>query len=150
MLGSWDFSGEPGHAHISLCASSLCGVPGRYEYIWSLCWCGWRAGTDFLFSLPLFGVFCVIEMEGGAGQYGFSSFYVLFGGYGTIEMAGLCCNSFSLSLVSCQYSWRADMCGRNIVIYFLWHFVAVSCGFFIFKLVIVDNLFQEVFEDLVP
>ena len=42
------------------------------------------------------------------------------------------------------------MRGRDIVIYFLWYFVAVSCGFFIFKLVIVDNLLQEVFEDLVP
>jgi hypothetical protein len=42
------------------------------------------------------------------------------------------------------------MRGRFIAFYLLWHFVVVSRGFFIFNLVIVDNLFQEVFEDLVP
>ena len=42
------------------------------------------------------------------------------------------------------------MRGRFIAFYLLWHSVVVSRGFFIFNLVIVDNLFQEVFEDLVP
>ena len=42
------------------------------------------------------------------------------------------------------------MRGRDIVFLYLWYFVVVSRGFFIFNLVIVDNLFQEVFEDLVP
>jgi hypothetical protein len=42
------------------------------------------------------------------------------------------------------------MRGRFIGFYLLWYFVAVSRGFFIFNLVIVDNLLQEVFEDLVP
>jgi hypothetical protein len=42
------------------------------------------------------------------------------------------------------------MRGRDIVFYLLWYFVAVSCGFFIIKLLIVDNLLQEVSEDLVP
>ncbi len=31
-----NFSGEPGHVHIRVCESPLCGVPGRYEYIWAL------------------------------------------------------------------------------------------------------------------
>jgi hypothetical protein len=30
-----------------MCASPLCGVPGRYEHIWSFCWSGCRAGTRF-------------------------------------------------------------------------------------------------------
>ncbi len=61
-----NFPGEPGHVHIGVCASPLCGVPGRYEYIWSLCWCGWRAGTDFL-SLALFWrVFVRLDRWGGA------------------------------------------------------------------------------------
>jgi hypothetical protein len=42
------------------------------------------------------------------------------------------------------------MRGRFIAFYLLCYFVVVSHGFFIFNLVIVDNLFQEVFEDLVP
>ncbi len=42
------------------------------------------------------------------------------------------------------------MRGRFIAFYLLLHFVVVSRGFFIFNLVIVDYLFQEVFEDLVP
>jgi hypothetical protein len=42
------------------------------------------------------------------------------------------------------------MRGRFIAFYLLWHFVVVSCGFFTFNVVIVDNLLQEVFEDLVP
>ncbi len=32
-----NFSGEPGRVHIRVCESPLCGVPGRYEYIWALC-----------------------------------------------------------------------------------------------------------------
>ncbi len=57
---------------------------------------------------------------------------------------------FHFLLVSYRYSWRADKRGRDIVVYFLWYSVAVSCGVLLFNLVIVDNLLQEVFEDLVP
>ncbi len=32
---------------------SLCGVAGRYDFIWSLWWGGWRDCTDFSFSLAL-------------------------------------------------------------------------------------------------
>jgi len=74
VLGSWEFSGEPGHVHIRVCESPLCGVPGRYEYIWALCWCGWRDCTDFLFFWLCFGGYGTIEQVGVAGQYGFSSF----------------------------------------------------------------------------
>jgi hypothetical protein len=69
-----NFSGEPGHVHIRVCESPLCGVPGRYEYIWALCWCGWRDCTDFLFFWLCFGGYGTIEQVGVAGQYGFSSF----------------------------------------------------------------------------
>ncbi len=33
--------------------SPLCGVAGRYKFIWVLWWCGRRDCTDFLFSLAL-------------------------------------------------------------------------------------------------
>ncbi len=69
-----NFSGEPGHVHIRVCESPLCGVPGRYEYIWALCWCGWRDCTDFLFFWLCFDRYGTIEQVGVAGQYGFSSF----------------------------------------------------------------------------
>ena len=42
------------------------------------------------------------------------------------------------------------ICAVGLLPFILWHFAVVSRGFFIFHLVIVDNLFQEVFEDLVP
>jgi hypothetical protein len=78
VLGSWEFSGEPGHIHIRVCESPLCGVPGRYEYIWSLCWCGWRDCTGFLFLWLCFGGYGTIEQVGVAGQYGFSVFLASF------------------------------------------------------------------------
>ncbi len=79
-----NFSGEPGHVHIGVCASPLCGVPGRYEYIWSLCWSGWRAGTDFLCLGSVLACVCVIQqVRGVAGQYDFFSIlcFVLAGRY---------------------------------------------------------------------
>ena len=81
ILYSWEFSGEPGHVHFGLCASSLCGVPGRYEYIWSFCWSGCRAGTGFLSFWLCSGV-CLCDSTGGgvAGQYNFSSILLLFWG----------------------------------------------------------------------
>ena len=69
------------------CAFPLRGVPGRHEYIWSLCWAGWRAGTGFLsFWLLVSACVCVIEQVGGGGvavQYDFSSIlcFVLAGQY---------------------------------------------------------------------
>ena len=77
-MDSWESTGEPGHVHIGVCAYSLRGVPGRYEYIWSLCWCGWRDSTDFLFLWLCFGGYGTIEQVGVAGQYGFSVFLALF------------------------------------------------------------------------
>ncbi len=49
-----NFSGEPGHIHIRVCESPLCGVPGRYEYylVTSLVWVAGQYG--FLVSLALF------------------------------------------------------------------------------------------------
>jgi len=81
ILDSWEFSGEPGHVDIGLCASSLCGVPGRYEYIWLLRWSGWRAGTGFLSTWLSFGVcLCDLTGGGGGGAVRFSSIYACFGG----------------------------------------------------------------------
>ncbi len=131
MLGSWEFSGEPGHAYIRVCESPLCRVPGRYEYIWTLCWCGWRDSTDFLFSLaPFWRVFGAIEMGGVAGQYGFSIFPgSILAGTVRLKWRGCAAISFSFSLVSCHYSWRVDMRGRDIASHTLWYFVVSSCGF---------------------
>ena len=73
-----NFSGELGHVRIRVCESPLCGVPGRYEYIRTLRWCGWRDCTGFLSSWLCFGVCGTIEQVGVAGQYGFSVFLALF------------------------------------------------------------------------
>jgi hypothetical protein len=65
-MDSWESTGEPGHVHIGVCAYLLRGVPGRYEYIWSLSWAGWRAGTGFLSFLALFWrVFARLSKWGG-------------------------------------------------------------------------------------
>jgi hypothetical protein len=45
----------------------------------------------FYFPGSVLACFARLKWGGWAGQYGFSSSLVLFGGYGTIEMAGLCC-----------------------------------------------------------
>jgi hypothetical protein len=84
-----NFSGEPGHVHICFCESPLCGVPRRYEYIWSLCRCGWRYSTDFLSSRLYFGMCGVIEQVGSwrDGTIVFVSL-ALFWRVGTIEMVG--------------------------------------------------------------
>jgi hypothetical protein len=68
---------------------------------------------------------------------------------GRLKWRGCAAISFSFSLVSCHYSWRADMRGRDIALFLLWYYVVFSCVFFIFKLLIVDNLLQEVSEDFV-
>ena len=82
ILDSWESPGEPGHVHIGVCAFPLRGVPGRYEYICSLCWSGWRAGTGFLSFWPLVSAcVCVIEQVGGvAGQYDFFVFLLALAG----------------------------------------------------------------------
>ena len=60
----------------------------------------------------------------------------------------LCLNFHFLQFaVNCLGGW---ICAVSLLSSILWHFVVVSRGFFIFNLVIVDNLLQEVFEDLVP
>ena len=78
-----NFSGEPGHVHICICESLLCGVPGRYEYTWSLCRCGWRYSTDFLSSRLYFGMCGVIEQVRSLRDGTISSFlgFVLAGWY---------------------------------------------------------------------
>ncbi len=84
LLGSWEFSGGPGHVHICLCVPLLRGVPGRHEYIWLLA--GLGAGPVRIFC-PFGSVLacvCLIEQVGGvAGQYDFPSIlcFLLAGRY---------------------------------------------------------------------
>ena len=70
-IGLVGICGEPDHVQIGVCAFPLRGVPGRYEYIWSLCWAGWRAGTGFLvlFGFVLACVRVIEQVGGVAGQY---------------------------------------------------------------------------------
>ena len=81
ILDSWESPGDPGHVHIDVCAFPLRGVPGRYEYIWSLSWLG---GGPVRVSCPLGFVLacvCVIEQVGGvAGQYDFLVFMLALAG----------------------------------------------------------------------
>ncbi len=78
MLGSWEFSGEPGRVHIRVCESLLCGVPGRYEYILLFVDVGGGTVWIFYFSWLRFGVYGTIEQVGVAGRYGFLVSLALF------------------------------------------------------------------------
>jgi hypothetical protein len=70
-----------------------------------------RAGTS------IFGHFVGV---GGGTVWIFQFLWLCFGGYGTIEMVGgVLCFLFSFSSVCCQFSWRVDMRGRNIALYYL-------------------------------
>ena len=53
---------------------------------------------------------------------------------------------FPQFVVNCLGGW---ICAVGISFNLLWYFVVVSRGIFIFSLVTVNNLFQEVFEDVV-
>jgi hypothetical protein len=93
---------------------------------------GVGGGTVRIFYSPWlrFGVFGTIDMVGVAGQYGFSSFPgSVLAGTVRLKWQGCAVISFSFSLVSCHYSWRVDMRGRDIALNFLWYFVVFSCGF---------------------
>jgi hypothetical protein len=97
-----NFSGGPGHVHICLCVAPLRGVPGRYEYIWLLCWSGCRAGTNLLSFWLCFGLYLLFEQVGGvAGQYDFSSILPCFGGSVRLKWWGGAVFRFSLSSVCC-------------------------------------------------
>ncbi len=70
-----------------------------------------RAGTS------IFGQFG--DVDGGTVRI-FYFLWLCSGGYGTIEMVGGLVRVISLlSSVCCQFSWRLDMCGRNIALYSL-------------------------------
>jgi hypothetical protein len=89
-----NFSGEPGHGYIRVCESPLCGVPGRYEYIWAL-FGGVGGGTVRIFYFP----------------------WLCFGWYGTIEMVrGVLCFSFHFPqfVVSSLGGW---ICAVGILCY---------------------------------
>ncbi len=51
--GPWEFLWRAESCIYFVCVPPLCGVPGRYKFIWALWWCGRRDCTDFPFSLAL-------------------------------------------------------------------------------------------------
>jgi hypothetical protein len=71
------------------CVSSLCGVPGRYNFIQALSWSGWRDCTDFSFFSGSV-VAGTVRLNGEGGGLSF----------------------FTLSSVCCQFSWWLDVRGR--------------------------------------
>jgi hypothetical protein len=107
-------------------------------------------GTVRIFCFPWlrFGVFGTIVMGEGGGTVRIFIFPgSILAGTVRLKWRGCAAISFSFSLVSCHYSWRADMRGRNIVLYF---FVVFCSGFFwflIYKLLIVDNFLTGVFGE---
>jgi hypothetical protein len=57
--------------------SLLCGVAGRYNFIWALWWCGWRT-VRFLLSLWLCsGGYGTVEMGKGVVRFSFAFFSLL-------------------------------------------------------------------------
>jgi hypothetical protein len=75
--------------------SPLCGVAGRYN---------------------LFGYFGGV---GGGTVRIFFSLWLCSGGYGTAELARGVVRFSLLSSVCCLFSWRLDICGRNLLCYIL-------------------------------
>ncbi|MFN9982366.1 MAG: hypothetical protein ACK53Y_20735, partial [bacterium] len=92
VLGPWEFLWRAG-SWIGLVCVSACGVPGWYEYIWVLGWCGRRDCMDFLSSGFVGAGTVRVKWWGGGSFFPF------------------------LSLVCCQFSWRLDICGRNFMLY---------------------------------
>ncbi len=100
-----------------------------------------RAGTS------IFGHLCGV---GGGTVRIFYFPWLCFGGYGTIEMVGGgAVYFFSFSSVCCQFSWRVDMRGRDIALYFM-VFCSGFLRFLLYKLLIVDDLLQVVSENSAP
>ncbi len=58
MLGSWEFSGEPGHVYIRVYEFPLSGAPGRYGRVWALANAGGGTVRVVFFS-ALFWCVCV-------------------------------------------------------------------------------------------
>jgi hypothetical protein len=73
-----NFSGGSGHIYF-VCVTPLCGVPGRYDFIWALSWSGWRDCTDFSFFLWLCcsGYGTVEIVRGGWSVFLFTFFSLL-------------------------------------------------------------------------
>ena len=104
VLGPWEFFWRAGSCICLVCVSA-CGVPGWYECIWALWWCGRRDCTDFFL-------------------------WLCRGGYGTGEMVrGVVCFFPFLPSVCCQLSWRLDVCGRNFMLYIYFFFGCNSVVF---------------------
>ncbi len=124
FLGPWEFLWRAESCIYFVCVSPLCGVPGRYTFIWALWWCGRRDCTDFPFSLALqWRVRYGWNGEGGGLFFlCFLQFAVSFLG-GLMSAVGILCYIYIFSLVA------------------LWYFLAVSyftsCWYF-------NNLLQVV------
>jgi hypothetical protein len=90
-----NFSGEPGHVYIT-CVCLRC--------------VEWRAGS------------ILFDHCGGVGGGAVQVFRLLLlcsGGYSTVEMVRGVVRFSLLSSVCCQFSWRLDICGRNLLCYIL-------------------------------
>ncbi len=105
-----------------------------YVYTFFLIWCAGSVGISlagrviYILCAYLSVVwsggpvqFHLVPMAGClAGPYRFSFFWLCSGGHSTGEtVRGGGPFSLLLSSVCCQFSWRLDICGRNIALYFL-------------------------------
>jgi hypothetical protein len=93
---------------------------------------GVGGGTVRIFCFPWlrFGVFGTIVMGEGGGTVRIFIFPgSILAGTVRLKWRGCAVISFSFSVVSCHYSWRVDMRGRDIASHFLWYSVVSSCGF---------------------
>ncbi len=110
-----NFSGGPGHIY-SVCVTPLCGVPGRYNFIW--CFHGADGGTVQIFLVSW-----------------------LCSGYGTVEMVkGVVRFSAFFSFLSVL---RQEFFVLYVSIFF-GRFMVLSRDFLFCKLLIFNNLLQVV------
>ncbi len=102
----------------------------------------WRAGS------------ILFDHCGGVGGGPVQIFFLLWlcsGGYSTVEMVrGGGPFFLLLSSVCCQFSWRLDICGRNLVLYFFGSFVVFFRGFLFYEVLIANDLLQVVSQESAP
>jgi hypothetical protein len=122
-----NFSGEPGHVHI--CCASLRCVECRAGTSISGHSAGISGGTVRVFCFLGSVLASTVRLKWWGG--------------------GCCVFSFNF-LQFCHFSWRVNMRGRDFVLYFTWYSVVASCGVFLYKLLIGDDLLQVGSENLAP
>jgi hypothetical protein len=98
--------------------SPLCGVPGRYKFIWALWWCGRRDCTDFPFSLALQWRVRYSKIGEGGGPF------------------FLCFLQFAVSFLGGWMSAVGILC---YIYFFVGSFVVFSRGFLFYKFLIFQQ-----------